>query len=244
MSGLIELAAIQGVMTGSFLAKQGRFMVEVLLDPGLKAVCHLHDTGRVDHILTSGSRVFVALRSGRLGRRTSCDLVAGLSKEGVLVLLDSRLPNKLFRRASTVLLGNISYIVGEPRLAGARLDFIVGRENEVYAVEVKGVNTAESGACLFPNARSLRAVKHLELLRSLHSMVGSPVRPLMVFVALRGDCSLVKPNRRVDPLFSTLLCNYSSHIEYRAFKVVATYRASEGGLHVFYGGEIPVEPCS
>ncbi|MCE4611383.1 MAG: DNA/RNA nuclease SfsA [Desulfurococcales archaeon] len=190
---------------GLFLSRLNRFTV--LIDTGgEKLKCHLHDTGRIDHVLAPG-RSAVLYRSvvGRLGRATQCDVVAGIDPSGVVVVLDSRVPNALFSKAYREVLGDPdAELIREPTLQGARLDFLVSGSQGLWAVEVKGVNLSDGGVGRFPNAPSQRALRHLEVLARL---AREGVRPAMIFVALRGDINVFAPHRRVDQRFASLACS-------------------------------------
>ncbi|MCE4603748.1 MAG: DNA/RNA nuclease SfsA [Aeropyrum sp.] len=201
---------------GRFLSRVNRFIVE--LEVGGKMVqCHLHDTGRIDHLVHSGSGEVYVRRVSRLGRRTSCDVVAVRNPiEGRIVVVDSRIPNRIFAEGYRYVLGEESYIEAEKDILGSRLDFLASNPKGLWAVEVKGVNLARGGIGLFPNAPSARAVKHVEVLERL-SREG--VRGLMVFAALRSDVEVFSPNRMVDPRFSRLACSLRGIVEFAGIRV-------------------------
>jgi sugar fermentation stimulation protein A len=219
---------------GVYLNRLNRFVVLIDVD-GAKIKCHLHDTGRVDHVLVPGESVVLFKRVARPGRLTDCDVVAGITPSGEPVILDSRVPNAIFKHYySEVLEEPEGEMVSEPQVQGARIDFMVVGGSGVWAIEVKGVNLSEAGVGLFPNAPSQRAHRHLEVLARL-SLEG--YRPAMVFVALRSDIEAFAPNRRVDPRFSSLSCALKPRISYIGVRV--SVNVEPGRVLAEYAGRAP-----
>ena len=209
---------------------------------GDRLKCHLHDTGRVDHVLAPGrSVVFYRRVAGRLGRVTQCDVIAGIDPSGVVVVLDSRAPNMIFSKAyREVLRDPEAELAREPTLQGARLDFLVSGSKGLWAVEVKGVNLCERGIGRFPNAPSQRALRHLEVLARL---AREGIKPAMVFIALRSDVRVFAPHRRVDPRFASLACSLKTTVDMIGVRVgVEVEEEDRGGyVKISYGGTAPFE---
>ena len=234
------LLEVGGVRWARLLGRVNRFTVEVADGGGgSRRLCHLHDPGRLVHLLRPGARVLVR-DAWRPGRRTSCDVVA-VEHGGLLVLEDTRLPNKLFPRAAATLLPWLRVGASEVQVNGFRVDFAGSTvDGRPVLVEVKGTNLVEDGVALFPDAPSRRAVRQLEALASASSAGALGV---VVFTVLRPDARLVAPNRAVDPVFASRLCALRGRLRYVAYTVEA--RLEDGGsvLRVYMGGRVPVEAC-
>jgi len=242
---LEAIVRIPGVRRAELLDTVNRFVVVLRDRNGDRFLCHLPDTGRLARIMPSGTPAYY-VEVPRAGRFTGCDVVA-LKDGDVLVLVDSRLPNIVFHRLIPRIFGEVDvsrYVAREVQVRSPflwyRADFmILGYGEEPLVVEVKGVNYAIEGIGLFPSARSDRASAQLDALRFLRIWGGA--RAMIAFIALRSDIEVVKPNADVDPKFARRLCSYKDTIEYRAYKVRGELKGPS--IHVYYEGEIPVEPC-
>ncbi len=232
------LLEVRGVRRGRLLGRVSRFTVEVEDEAGRLRRCHLHDPGRLAHLLAPGVAVWYR-DVWRPGRRTGCDVAAVEPPGGPLVLEDTRLPNRLFPAAARELLPWLRVEAAERMVNGARVDFVgVDGEGRLVLVEVKGTNLVEAGAALFPDAPSGRAVRQLEVLAAASSAGAVGV---VVFTVLRPDASRVEANRRVDPVFASRLCALRGRLLYAGYRVEA--RVEGGVLRVYYAGDIPVHPC-
>jgi len=240
----LNLLSIPGPIVGvTILKRLNKFAVEVASNNGDTFSCHLHDPGRLVELVRPGAEAAVKFVGRALNRKTPCDLVAVRSPEGVWVLADSRLPNKLFERA--VELGHIfrGYKVVKPeyRVEKKRLDFLLQKEGgEQLFVEVKGCNLVVGGVALFPDAPTKRGREHVLLLKQLklHNLNAA-----IVFVIVRSDAHLLKPHRDIDPGFAAALCEaWRSGVEVRALKVNVDVRPDS--IEVSYENEVPVDPCA
>ncbi len=231
MTLLLNIGPVSGAV---FEERVSRFTVR--LRGG--ALCHLHDPGRLRHLLRPGVRLLVR-QAWRPGRRTSCDVVAAWDRD-ILVLEDTRLPNKLLPAAMRHLAPGLSIIAAERMINGTRVDYVARAPGgEIVLIEVKGTNLARSGVAYFPDAPSRRAVRQLEALAaaSRHGVYG-----LIVFTILRPDATSLRPERRVDPLLASRLCGLRHQLGYLAYRVEPRLRDDK--LLVYYVGPVKVEPCS
>ncbi len=229
----MELLVYSNVWPAVFIERTNRFTVLVEAG-GEERLCHLHDPGRLTHLLVRGRRVY-ARNAWRPGRRTSCDIVA-VEDRGVLVLEDTRIANKAFPRIAAILYQGAYSVESEVLVPGARIDHVVHTPGGPVYVEAKSTNLAVNRVALFPDSPSQRASRQLDALLRL---ARRGARTGIVFFSLRSDVDIVRPNRSVDPVFSSKLCGYSSVVEARAVRLEA--RLYNGGLVVAYAGEIPVE---
>ncbi len=234
------LAEWSGVRRGRFLGRPTRFTVRLATESG-ERLCHLHDPGRLRHLLSPGAELLYVER-WRPGRRTGCDVVAAVEPgTGVLVLEDTRLGNRFLPAVAGRLIPGLEPGTLEPErmINGFRADYVaVDKSGRVVVVEVKSTNLATGGAALFPDAPSRRAHRQLE---AMAAAAAAGARAVLVFTVLRGDAGLVKPHRRVDPVFASRLCALSGSIEAYAYRVEPRLRGDR--LEAWYGGAVGVEPC-
>ena len=232
----LELLVIRGVRRARYISRPSRFTVLLSDDEGIRA-CHLHDPGRLRHLLRPGAEVFYR-GAWRLGRRTSCDVVAVRSPSGVLVLEDTRLGNKLFPVVASLLVpGLAGDIAAEKWVNGTRVDFVsVDGEGRPVLIEVKSTNLVENGVALFPDAPSARARRQVE---ALVAATRSGARAAIVFTVLRGDAHTLRPNRAIDPGLAKLLKSHQGSLELYAYKVNPVLVSDE--IRISYAGAITVK---
>lgn len=242
---------VGGVKKGSLRSVSSRFTVILEARGGSTLPCHVHDTGRLIYHIPRGAPIYY-VDVYKAGRATWCDAVATGDPDN-MVLLDSRLPNTLFSKLIPLLYESPEHLREVVRefsirspISRYRVDFMILEPGKPpLAVEVKGVNFADSrGIGLFPSAKSHRASRQLDELRMLRDIKvgGAPgFRVSVVFIALRGDISEVRPFRQVDEKFASKLCAYKNIIEYKGYRTRSLLKGST--IQVYYDGEIPVNPC-
>ena len=145
-----------------FQARPNRFVARVLLD-GKEETVHVKNTGRCRELLVPGARVYLA-EGDNPARKTRYDLVA-VEKGELLVNLDSQAPNKVFAQwaGSGGFRPGLTLLRPETTWGNSRFDFYwEDAAGQRGFVEVKGVTLEEAGHVRFPDAPTLRGVKHLE----------------------------------------------------------------------------------
>jgi|Deesub1362B_J571_1020462.scaffolds.fasta_scaffold02671_5 sugar fermentation stimulation protein A len=182
----------EGWVWGEYLSRPNRFSLWVALD-GARELVHLPNPGRLLEVLAPGRRILLRAAASPL-RKTRFTAV-GADLDGMLVSLDSTLPNRFFPQALAQ--GLIPPLVGwqllkrEPRLGAGRADFLLRKGRERALVEVKSVTWVEQGVALFPDAPTLRGRRHLE---ELAQAAGEGMEAWVVFVVQRPDAWAFGPS--------------------------------------------------
>ena len=192
------------LVKGNFLRRLNRFVC--LVEVGGESVyAHLANSGRLRELLVEGRTAYLLERSGE-NRKTVYDLVLMRSQTGILVSMDARLPNRLFREYLMANkngpFGNVENIQREVSRGSSRLDFLLGEGRNSCYVEVKSVTLVKDGIGLFPDGPTLRGAKHVQELTGLRE---EGYQAVVVFIVQRSDASAVKPNDETDRLFGTVL---------------------------------------
>ncbi|MDR1732375.1 MAG: DNA/RNA nuclease SfsA [Synergistaceae bacterium] len=196
-----------GIRAGFFLARPNRFIAEVEID-GQVEICHVKNTGRCRELLIPGAAVY-AERAVNPGRSTKYDLIS-VRKGRRLVNMDSQAPNRVWMEhlRSGRYLKDIERIRPETKYGDSRFDFYVEtrqtrkRKKRKIFMEVKGVTLENDGVALFPDAPTVRGVKHLnELIRSLQEGYEAHV----VFVIQMKDVRYFTPSVANHPAFCEAL---------------------------------------
>lgn len=172
---------------------------------GRETMAHVANSGRLGELLSPDNRMSLAPAATSTTRKTAFDL-ALVEVDGVLVSVDSRMPNALLRESieagSLPDFGGYDYLAGEITVGDSRLDMVLSGEKGRCYIEAKSVTLVEDGVALFPDAPTERGRKHLG------ALVGATERgdrAAMVFVIQRPDARSFSPNEDADPRFASAL---------------------------------------
>lgn len=184
--------------TGIFRSRPNRFIALVEVD-GTETVCHVKNTGRCKELLVPGCTL-VLEKAKTPGRKTPYDVIA-VYKEGRLINMDSQAPNKV---AAEYLLKRFpgAILRQEVRFGDSRLDFHLQDGEDGWFIEVKGCTLEQNGVCYFPDAPTLRGVKHLEhLIRA----VKQGQKAAILFIIQMEGATALRPNDVTHPAFGDAL---------------------------------------
>ena len=188
------------VQQARFLSRPNRFIALVELPEGQQAV-HVKNTGRCRELLLPGARVILT-KSANPARKTRYDLIA-VEREGQLINIDSQAPNQVAGEYLPALFPQATLIKPEYRMGRSRLDFYIEAPgSKPTLVEVKGVTLLDGEVALFPDAPTLRGVKHLQ---TLAASVESGYDAWVLFVLQMKGARLLRPNDHTDPAFGKAL---------------------------------------
>ncbi len=188
------------------MARPNRFIANVAIE-GQAAVAHVKNTGRCRELLVPGCTVYLAL-SDNPDRKTRYDLVAveklREGKPPLLINMDSQAPNAVAAEwlARGELFSRGAHICREVTHGTSRFDIYVEDGDRKAFVEVKGVTLEQEGLALFPDAPTVRGVKHLE---ELTACAAQGYEAYLLFVAqMKGVCA-VRPNDATHQAFGEAL---------------------------------------
>ena len=191
----------QKIHPARFLARPNRFVARVEL-AGREELCHVKNTGRCRELLVPGAVVYLE-ESGNPSRKTKYDLVA-VEKGDRLINMDAQAPNQVFRE--WVREGNwvpdLTLLRPETKYGASRFDFYWESPGRRGFVEVKGVTLEEDGVVRFPDAPTLRGVKHLEELAAARA---AGYEAAVCFVIQMQDVRWLEPNDATHPEFGAAL---------------------------------------
>jgi len=216
----------QNICPGTFLARPNRFIAHVEIE-GRVEVCHVKNTGRCRELLIPGCRVYLE-ENANPNRKTRFDLIA-VEKERacspLLVNMDSQAPNKVFGEwaAAGHFRPGLIKLRPETTFCNSRFDYYWEDSNSAGFVEVKGVTLEHDGVVRFPDAPTLRGVKHLEELMAARA---AGYEAAVCFVVQMEGMKWVEPNDATHPEFGAAL-----------------RRAAQSGVEVL-GAECQVSPDS
>ena len=186
------------IVNGRFVNRPNRFVAHVEIDGTVQTV-HVKNTGRCRELLLPGAEVRLEVCDDP-HRKTKYDLIA-VYKPGLgWVNIDSQAPNKVVKEW----LQTQGYDLVRPEYTygDSRIDFYMEKGGQKYLLEVKGCTLEADGIGYFPDAPTLRGVKHLHELAKAqqagyHCAVG--------FVIQMENIAEVRPNTATHPEFAEAL---------------------------------------
>jgi sugar fermentation stimulation protein A len=183
--------------TALLVERPNRFLAVCKL--GRRTVeAHVPDRGRCLDLLVPGREVTLVEARGPL-RRTSYTALLARSGSGAWVSLDPAGAPRLVAAAleKGVLPWPLRVSRREIAVASSRIDLLL--EPGGVLCEVKSVGAARDGIALFPDAPTLRGLRHLALLSRL---ARRGRRCAIVLCAQRGDVRAVAADDDIDPAFA------------------------------------------
>ena len=188
------------MVEGRFLQRPNRFIAHVEIG-GETQICHVKNTGRCRELLPRGAQVW-CLDSPSPHRKTRYDLIAVL-KGRRLINMDSQAPNAAAKQwLMGGGLGEITQLRSETTHGDSRFDFSFQKDGRMCFLEVKGVTLEENGVCAFPDAPTVRGVKHL---KELAKLAQEGYGAYVLFVIQMEGVEYLHPNDVTDPAFGAAL---------------------------------------
>lgn len=216
----------QPLLRAIFKKRLNRFLGLAELEDNEVEV-YIPNPGRLQELLVPGAIIYIH-ENPKPGRKTKFDLIL-VEADGVLVSIDSRMPNRLFEEALEQ--GALKGFEGfhlegrEVQFDGSRIDFLLEGPRPML-VEVKSCTLVEEGCALFPDAPTERGRRHLRNL----TYRPRGFEAAIVFIIQRGDAVKFRPNSRLDPEFTEALREahrsgvevyaYLSHVTLKSIQVV------------------------
>ena len=223
------------ILPGVFLARPNRFIAHVEMG-GRVEVCHVKNTGRCRELLIPGVRVWLE-ESASSARKTKYDLIA-VEKERedgpLFINMDAQAPNKVFGEWAAA--GGLGFapelLRPETRYGSSRFDFYWEHGARRGFWEVKGVTLEEDNVARFPDAPTLRGVKHLEELIAARR---DGYEAGVCFIVQMAGMERVEPNDAAHPAFGEALRRAA-----RAGVEVLALECRAEPVRLTAGGKIPV----
>ncbi len=186
---------------GTFISRPNRFIANVMID-GREEVCHVKNTGRCRELLVEGCTVWLE-HSDSESRKTAFDLVA-VEKGHRLINMDSQAPNKAvvewLREKKPF--GEGFCVYPERKYGNSRFDFYMESHDRKIFMEVKGCTLEKDGVVLFPDAPTLRGVKHI---RELSRCLDEGYEAYIMILVQMSDVKYFTPNYDTHPEFGEAL---------------------------------------
>ncbi|ROR28732.1 sugar fermentation stimulation protein A [Mobilisporobacter senegalensis] len=191
----------ENMVEGTFIERPNRFIAHALINENME-VCHVKNTGRCKELLIPGSKVYLE-KNNNSNRKTKYSLIS-VNKSGRLINMDSNAPNKAVHEwlKEGNLFSDITLIRPETKYNNSRFDFYVEHGNKKTFIEVKGVTLEEDGIVRFPDAPTIRGVKHIY---ELCEAKKDGYEAYVIFVIQMKDVKYFMPNYSTHKEFGDAL---------------------------------------
>lgn len=194
------------IIRGQFCSRPNRFLAVVRIG-GQEEIVHVKNTGRCRELLIPECTVYLS-RSDNPNRKTKYDLIAvEKQREGkppLLINLDSQIPNAAaaeWLETGSLFSANAVFR-REVTHGSSRFDFSIMDGNIQSFLEVKGVTLEQDGIALFPDAPTLRGVKHLQELTACQQ---AEIPAYLLLVIQMKEIRAFRPNNAMHPQFGEAL---------------------------------------
>lgn len=187
----------ENISRAFFVSRKNRFVAEVILE-GETIRVHVKNTGRLRELLVPGADVILT-RSRNENRKYPHDLV-GVYHMGKLFNIDSQAPNAAV--GEWLRTKDFDEVMPEYVFRDSRIDFFMRRGSEKYLLEVKGCTKEVNGIGLFPDAPTVRGVRHL---KTLMEAAAEGYHAAVAFVIGMDGVSRVEPDDEAMPEFGKAL---------------------------------------
>lgn len=225
--------------TGRILRRYKRFLADVVLDDGTEVVAHCPNTGAMTGCWTPDAPVQLS-HSDNPKRKLAWTLERVDMGRGWVGVNTHRVNPVV---AEAVEQGRVPGLTGYGQLrrevavtaAGekARLDLVLEQGDTADAfIEIKCVTLLDGDRLRFPDAVSVRGLKHLDVLAGL---VAEGYRAVMLYALNRPEGVAFSPADAVDPVYGARLREVAAAgVEVRALRI------DHGVQTMTVGGEMPV----
>lgn len=190
--------------TGVLIKRYKRFLADVELHDGRKVTAFCPNSGSMMGLVEPGTPAMLS-ESDNPGRKTRYTLEL-LRPDRHWVGVNTHLTNDF---AETLLstgklhgqFGPFTDLRREVRTGASRLDMVLThRGGKQTFIEVKSVTLRLGNEARFPDAPTLRGVKHLNELIALRK---KGHRAAMLYLVQRGDCRCFGPAEQIDPAYAS-----------------------------------------
>lgn len=186
-----------------FIDRPNRFIAHCrLIETGEIVVAHVKNTGRGKEVFLVDALVALNYQPAAT-RKTDYDLVA-VKKEEMWINIDSQIPNALAAEAILNrqiklpgLKGNITLLKREYRYQQSKFDIYFETDQaEKGFVEVKGMTLENQGIGAFPDAPTIRGLKHVNEL--IHAKVAG-YSSYLLFIVQFPKVTVATIHREMQP---------------------------------------------
>ncbi len=194
------------LLPGTLLKRYQRFLADVRLKNDVGVTAHCPNTGSMQGCCESGRTVFLSMHNNPKRKlKYTWELIKMPdSMVGINTLVPNRLVAKAIAAGLIEELSGYENILREVKIGNhSRIDLLLTNENGNRCfVEIKNCTLVSDGVAYFPDAVTLRGLKHL---RELEKRVSTGCRCVMFYFIQRMDAREFSPADHIDALYAKTL---------------------------------------
>lgn len=219
-----------------FQERPNRFLI-IARDGEEELVCHCPNPGRLIEFVFPGERLILEKRTASGAKaKTAWTAAAIYHRDTVAPLFAARANKAAEQLILPTIIPGLREIQREHTIGASRFDFLcLDDQGRRHLIEVKACSLIEYDVAMFPDAPSVRALKHLE---ELAELANAGYCCHVLFVIVHGTPQVFIPNLHTDPLFAKALSRYGTDtVEVHA----ALIRCNPDGNAVLVAESVPVD---
>ncbi len=212
----------KNITIGTLIKRYKRFLVDVRLCDGTVVTAHCANSGSMKSLLVAGATVYL---SPNTNPKAKLDWRWEIVDVGTsLVGINTSRPNHIVTDGITARaipeLKGYAHLTQEVKYGkNSRIDILLTDDSKPACfVEVKNATMCRTaGVVEFPDAVTARGAKHLQ---ELSDMVAEGKRAVMVYLANRTDCQVLRIAADIDPHYKACCLQAQQNgVEFLAYKV-------------------------
>ena len=189
---------------GYLIKRYKRFLADIKLEDGSIITAHCTNSGSMKSCLETNAEVYLTpVNDPKRKTKFTWEMI---KINGDWVGINTSNPNKLafefLTNKSIRGLDQYDSVKAEVKFGESRLDLLAENDNERCAIEVKNVTLKEDDYALFPDAKTVRGLKHLNTLIRLKK---EGYRTVMLYIIQRSDVQIFAPAKEIDPDYAKAL---------------------------------------
>ncbi len=194
------------LLRGTLVKRYKRFLADVVLDDGREVTAHCPNSGSMAQCSQPGRPVYLSEHNNPKRKlKFTWELIEMPTS---LVGVNTLVPNRLVAGAAAG--GLVPELAGYEKVRTevnvgdrSRLDLMLcSPERSDCYIEIKNCTLVENGIARFPDARTVRGQKHLDVLIKLKN---AGARAVIFFVVQRTDATIFTPADTIDPDYGRIL---------------------------------------
>jgi len=194
----------QKLIPAKLIRRYKRFLTDVELEDGSIAIAHCTNSGAMISCIEEGAPIY--LSPAKDPKRKTKFTWEMIFMNNNWIGINTMIPNQLVYEAvvNKEIKGLEGYttVKREVTFEDSRLDIYAENKNEKCWIEVKNVTMKVGDTALFPDAVTIRGLKHLETLIRIKKQ---GMRAIMVYVIQRMDVNSFGTANRIDPKYGEAL---------------------------------------
>ncbi|MGQ8365933.1 DNA/RNA nuclease SfsA [Glaciecola sp. 1036] len=191
------------LIQGSFQTRYKRFLADIKLPENKVITAHCANTGAMTSCYYPDCTVFLS-KSDNPKRKLAYSWELSTDLHGNLICVNTSIANRfvenVLKEGKISEFQAYSYIRREVKFEDSRLDFLIEDEKSNYLyLEVKSVTLADSHGSKFPDAKTVRGLKHsLSLIKAKQKGFDA----CLVYVIMRNGQDTFRLASDVDPIYT------------------------------------------